>query len=214
MISGIHAALELMKRLREINEKRVQPISYTSFYIPELTDIFDVRKFANWLIQRHSREKAINSYSGQSPPPDFSVFDYPFVFDVACKAKMLETEAKLSQDLAMEKASSAIIGPHLARILGPFVQTYVIFEVSRSRLISDTLDHLAMHSPADLKRPLKVRFSDEEAIDDGGVLKEFFILIMRELLNPAYGMFKEYPESRMLWFNENYCYNPSFKRTF
>ena len=25
---------------------------------------------------------------------------------------------------------------------------------------------------------------------------------MRELLNPAYGMFKEYPESRMLWFNE------------
>ncbi|KAL5107296.1 putative E3 ubiquitin-protein ligase HERC4 [Taenia crassiceps] len=239
LISGIHAALELMKRLHEINEKRVQPISYTSFYIPELTDKFDVRKFANWLIQRHSREKAINSYSGQSPPPratpqglrglsrrfrfwrsksvppkpqqnqDFSIFDYPFVFDVACKAKMLETEAKLSQDIAMEKASSAIIGPHLTRFLGPLVQTYVVFEVSRSRLISDTLDHLAMHSAADLKRPLKVRFSDEEAIDDGGVLKEFFILIMRELLNPAYGMFKEYPESRMLWFNESNMESPS-----
>lgn len=64
----------------------------------------------------------------------------------------------MSQDIAMEKASSAIMGPHLARILGPFVQTYVIFEVSRSRLISDTLDHLAAHSPADLKRPLKVSF--------------------------------------------------------
>ncbi|KAL5963585.1 putative E3 ubiquitin-protein ligase HERC4 [Taenia solium] len=228
LISGIHAALELMKRLQEINEKRAQPISYTSFYIPELTDKFDVGKFANWLIQRHSREKAINSYSGQSPPPrrfrfwrsksvppkplqnqDFSIFDYPFVFDVACKAKMLEAEAKLSQDMAMEKATSAIIGPHLTRILGPLVQNYVVFEVSRSRLISDTLDHLAMHSPADLKRPLKVRFSDEEAIDDGGVLKEFFILIMRELLNPAYGMFKEYPESRMLWFNESNMESPS-----
>ncbi|EUB62914.1 putative E3 ubiquitin-protein ligase HERC4 [Echinococcus granulosus] len=292
LISGIHATLELMKRLREINEKRVQPISYTSFYVPELTDRFDVKKFANWLVQRHSREKAINSYSGQSPPPratpqglrglsvifcdpntsqscrfpyaalshkyntrfnldissvpspslphpssranalleaqrrfrfwrsksvppkplqnqDFSIFDYPFVFDVACKAKMLETEAKLSQDLAMEKASSVILGPHLSRILGPLVQSYVIFEVSRSRLISDTLDHLAMHSPADLKRPLKVRFTGEEAIDDGGVLKEFFILIMRELLNPVYGMFKEYPESRMLWFNENNMESPS-----
>lgn len=37
----------------------MQPISYTSFYIPELTDNFDVRKFASWLIQRHSREKVL-----------------------------------------------------------------------------------------------------------------------------------------------------------
>ena len=69
---------------------------------------------------------------------------------------MLETEAKLSQHLAMAKASSDIMGPRLARLLGPLVQSFVVFEVSRSRLIADTLDHLAMHSEADLKRPLKV----------------------------------------------------------
>lgn len=69
---------------------------------------------------------------------------------------MLETEAKLSQHLAMAKASTDLMGPHLARLLGPLVQSYVVFDVSRSRLIPDTLDHLAMHSPADLKRPLKV----------------------------------------------------------
>ncbi len=28
------------------------------------------------------------------------------------------------------------------------------------------------------------------------------MLIMREILNPMFGMFKEYPESRMLWFSE------------
>ena len=48
-----------------------------------------------------------------------------------------------------------------------------------------------------------MRFRDEEAIDDGGVLKEFFLLIIREILNPVFGMFRVYPESRLLWFNES-----------
>lgn len=43
----------------------------------------------------------------------------------------------------------------------------------------------------------------EEAVDEGGVLKEFFMLISRELLTPDYGMFKYYEESRLLWFNED-----------
>jgi E3 ubiquitin-protein ligase HERC4 len=35
----------------------------------------------------------------------------------------------------------------------------------------------------------------------GGVKKEFFLLLWRELLDAKYGMFKEYEESRRLWFN-------------
>ncbi|KAM7542104.1 hypothetical protein Aperf_G00000007794 [Anoplocephala perfoliata] len=238
--SAAHATLELLKRLYEINQKRAEKITYMTFYIPELTEKFDVRGFASWLLQRNSNEKSINPFSGQSPPPvpprtgprgtsrrfrfwrsrsvppkqpvqnnqNFTIFDYPFVFDVACKAKMLQVEAKLSQEVAMQEVSNAIIGPALTRLLGPLPQTYLTLEVSRENLISDTLDYLALHSKADLKRPLKVRFRGEEAIDDGGVLKEFFILIMRELLNPAYGMFKVYKDSRMLWFNENNLESP------
>uniref|UniRef100_A0A5K3EZU1 HECT domain-containing protein n=1 Tax=Mesocestoides corti TaxID=53468 RepID=A0A5K3EZU1_MESCO len=202
VVNAIHGALELMGRLRAINVKRLQPISYTCFYIHVLTETFDVTKFVDWLHQRYSREKTINSYTGQSVPPDFSIFDYPFIFDMVCKAQMLAIEAKLSQHLAMQKASNDILGPQLTRLFGGIVQPYLFIEVSRCNLIADTLDHLANYSPAELKRPLKIRFRGEEAIDDGGVVKEFFMLIMREILNPAYGMFKEYPESRMLWFNE------------
>ena len=43
----------------------------------------------------------------------------------------------------------------------------------------------------------------EEAVDEGGVLKEFFMLISKELLTSAYGMFRYYEESRLLWFNED-----------
>ena len=31
---------------------------------------------------------------------------------------------------------------------------------------------------------------DEEAEDEGGVTKEFFLLLIKEILNPDYGMFK------------------------
>jgi len=48
---------------------------------------------------------------------------------------------------------------------------------------------------------VKVIFVGEEAVDAGGVRKEFFLLIMRELLDPKYGMFRYYEESRLIWFS-------------
>uniref|UniRef100_A0A8C7RE28 HECT and RLD domain containing E3 ubiquitin protein ligase 4 n=1 Tax=Oncorhynchus mykiss TaxID=8022 RepID=A0A8C7RE28_ONCMY len=47
---------------------------------------------------------------------------------------------------------------------------------------------------------MQVIFVGEEAVDAGGVRKEFFLLIMRELLDPKYGMFRYYEESRLIWF--------------
>lgn len=44
-------------------------------------------------------------------------------------------------------------------------------------------------------------FVGEEAVDAGGVRKEFFLLIMKELLDPKYGMFRYYEESRLIWFS-------------
>ncbi|CAC5368389.1 HERC4 [Mytilus coruscus] len=48
-----------------------------------------------------------------------------------------------------------------------------------------------------------VVFIGEEAIDEGGLTKEFFLLLLREILDPKYGMFKFYEESRVDWFNSN-----------
>jgi E3 ubiquitin-protein ligase HERC4 len=49
---------------------------------------------------------------------------------------------------------------------------------------------------------MQIKFIGEEAEDAGGVKKEFFILLIREILDPKYGMFKDYDESRLMWFNE------------
>lgn len=32
--------------------------------------------------------------------------------------------------------------------------------------------------------------------------KEFFLLLLREILNPDYGMFTEYPDTHAIWFKE------------
>lgn len=50
---------------------------------------------------------------------------------------------------------------------------------------------------------LQVKFHGEEAEDAGGVTKEFFMLLLREILDPKYGMFKEYEETRTIWFSED-----------
>lgn len=48
----------------------------------------------------------------------------------------------------------------------------------------------------------QILFEGEEGIDDGGVLKEFFMLLIREILNPDFGMFYQEEESNLLWFSE------------
>lgn len=48
-----------------------------------------------------------------------------------------------------------------------------------------------------------MKFCGEEAEDAGGVTKEFFLLLVRQILDPKYGMFKEYEETRAIWFTEN-----------
>jgi hypothetical protein len=53
-----------------------------------------------------------------------------------------------------------------------------------------------------LKKPLKVQFWGEQGIDEGGVRKEFFSLIIERLFDANFGMFLLKNE-RFFWFNHN-----------
>lgn len=48
----------------------------------------------------------------------------------------------------------------------------------------------------------QVIFDGEEAVDAGGVTKEFFLLLLKELMDPVYGMFTFHNESNLLWFSD------------
>ncbi|XP_015043330.2 ubiquitin-protein ligase E3A isoform X2 [Drosophila pseudoobscura] len=76
--------------------------------------------------------------------------------------------------------------------------------VRRDQLINDALvglELVAMSNPKDLKKQLVVEFVGEQGIDEGGVSKEFFQLIVEEIFNPAFGMFLQQEETNNMWFN-------------
>lgn len=54
--------------------------------------------------------------------------------------------------------------------------------------VQDALDEIARQKPRDVFKPLRVHFIGEDGIDAGGVKKEFFQLLVTELLCPDYGM--------------------------
>lgn len=58
-----------------------------------------------------------------------------------------------------------------------------------------------MENPSDLKKQLVVEFEGEQGIDEGGLSKEFFQLVIDQIFNPDYAMFAFNSETRNFWFN-------------
>ena len=62
--------------------------------------------------------------------------------------------------------------------------------VEREHLIGSALAQMELHlihDPSVFKRQLKVKFEGEEGIDEGGLQKEFFQLIIKELFDEKFG---------------------------
>ena len=83
---------------------------------------------------------------------------------------------------------------------GEEANPYLVLKVNRKNLIPDTLQKL-VSGGANLKKPLKVVFEGEPGIDEGGVRKEFFMLVIKELFDPQFGMFIYNEKKRIYWFN-------------
>jgi ubiquitin-protein ligase E3 A len=58
-----------------------------------------------------------------------------------------------------------------------------------------------MENPSDLKKQLVVEFEGEQGIDEGGLSKEFFQLVIDQVFNPDYAMFAFNSDTRNFWFN-------------
>ncbi|KND03875.1 uncharacterized protein SPPG_01327 [Spizellomyces punctatus DAOM BR117] len=146
----------------------------------------------------------------------FSYFNYPFLFDPTAKTRIMHIDAMVQMSLEFEDAfvHQALV-VHAQRFLqdSPSVvqlehnlkqatNPFLVLEIRRQHLVQDALDQIRKKG-ADLKKPLKVRFigGGEEGMDQGGVQKEFFQVIVSMLLDPAYGMFLYDQETRYCWIN-------------
>ncbi|KAM4603974.1 putative E3 ubiquitin-protein ligase HERC3 isoform 6-T7 [Polymixia lowei] len=195
--SYISATLKLLEKLHKVNLK-AQHVEYNHFYIPDITTLVDIQEdYLKWFLSKAEIKK-------RTPPVQNSVTlcAYPFILNAQAKTTMLQTDAELQMQMAVSGANLhnvfmlLTLEPLLAR--NPFL----VLHVRRDHLVSDALRELTVYSDVDLKKPLKVIFDGEEAVDAGGVTKEFFLLLLKELMDPVYGMFTHYNESNLLWFSD------------
>jgi ubiquitin-protein ligase E3 A len=79
-------------------------------------------------------------------------------------------------------------------------QTFFVLGVRRDALVVDTVDAIETAGKEELHRRLAVIFRGKDGIDDGGVSREYFHLLVSQLFNPDYGMFRVVLD-RFYWFN-------------
>ena len=179
--------LLFLRVLSRLNSEHGYPVSYETFYIPEVREAHNLREsYIRWLV---------DVQNGVDVSAGFYICNYPFMFDPPAKEAILKTDQAFSQQQAQQNTIIQMMLSGQAQI------PYLMLMVSRENIVQETIIQLQNSNTADLKKPLRVKFADEEAEDAGGVTKEFFMLLIKEILNPDYGMFKEYEESNAMWFN-------------
>jgi hypothetical protein len=66
--------------------------------------------------------------------------------------------------------------------------------VRRDHVLTDSYHHLAKKSPDEMRAKLSVQFVGEEGIDAGGVSREWYQVMAREIFNPNLALFIPVPE--------------------
>ncbi|XP_015513298.1 ubiquitin-protein ligase E3A isoform X1 [Neodiprion pinetum] len=158
-------------------------VPFNDFYNEPLSDAIEMDKdFA---------------YYKSEQPKKFSFMNYAFILTPATKTLGLYYDNRIR--MYSERRMS-----FLQTVVGQPTNPYLRLKVRRDHLIDDALVELemvAMENPTDLKKQLVVEFEGEQGVDEGGVSKEFFQLVVEEIFNPDYGMFTLQDDTQTTWFN-------------
>jgi len=142
----------------------------------------------------------------------FNLFDYMWLFNPSAKNEIIHlfniqqqrsSRNRLTDFPREDSDSSDFLNFLLNR------NRSIMLKIRRDHLIEDTLNELS-NPDVNLQSAIKVKFSGEQGVDEGGVRKEFFILLIRQIFDPKYGMFSYNDKTRLYWFN-HYSFEPKIK---
>ena len=145
----------------------------------------------------------------------FTLFDYMWIFNPAAKndiIRLFNIEQQKNMFYKMFDNSRRDRDRDDLGFLDFFFNRNkfnLMLNIRRDHLIEDTLNELSKPN-VNLQSELKVKFSGEQGVDEGGVRKEFFILLIRQIFDPNYGMFSYNKKTRLYWF-DHYSFEPKIK---
>jgi E3 ubiquitin-protein ligase HECTD2 len=122
----------------------------------------------------------------ESKTTKFTFCQYPFFLSIGAKIQILEHDARRQMEV---KAREAFFSSILTR---KAVSQYFVLRVRRDCLVEDSLQRVSEvlgSSPEEMKKGLRIGFVGEEGVDAGGLRKEWFLLLVREVFDPHHGKF-------------------------
>ncbi|GAX73417.1 hypothetical protein CEUSTIGMA_g869.t1 [Chlamydomonas eustigma] len=183
---GVEEATRVLGVVNRANDASLAPLPFSEFYNDAVNnEDFNIKEdFRRWKapFQR-----------------DFSFCTCPYVYDPSSKARVLQMENQMAQ---FNELQGALFRGLLSGSDPMDMCPFLVLKVRRgAHLVQDTLIQINRAKEQEaLRKPLKVKFLGEEGIDEGGVQKEFFQLLVRELFNPDYGMFTYDERTHLNWF--------------
>ncbi|XP_031558665.1 probable E3 ubiquitin-protein ligase HERC4 isoform X2 [Actinia tenebrosa] len=185
--TDLNVCMEALSLLNKVNAESGDIVPFKEFYVPEIQRVVDIRAdYYNWIQNENM----------------FSFCRFPFVFDASAKTLLMQTDAVMQMQSAVDEVHRRNVQSLISMAPSTPIHPCLVILVHRENIVQDTLTQITKSHPVDLKKPLKVIFVNEEAVDVGGVRKEFFLLLLTELLDPKYGMFTCIEESQTIWFND------------
>jgi len=114
--------------------------------------------------------------------------NFSWILDTQAKSDILFYDSKLKMDNEIDKEliNTVVINLYQNQLDQNFA--FLFLEINRESIIEDTLNNL-IREDMNFRKPLKVKFIHEPGVDEGGVQKEFFQLLIRKLFDPSYTMF-------------------------
>lgn len=135
----------------------------------------------------------------------FTFCQYPFFLSIWAKIHILEHDARRQMET---KAREAFFDSILSR---KAVSQFLVLKVRRDCLVDDSLKGVSEvigRGGTDIKKGLRIDFVGEEGVDAGGLRKEWFLLLVREIFDPRHGLFVYDDESQHCYFNP-FCFESS-----
>lgn len=115
----------------------------------------------------------------------FTFCQYPFFLSIWAKIQIMEHDARRQMEV---KAREAFFDSIMTR---KTVNQYLVLKIRRECLVEDSLKGVSEVVGAggeEIKKGLRIEFKGEEGIDAGGLRKEWFLLLVRDVFNPDHGM--------------------------
>ena len=181
-------SFNMLDKLYKINFMNEPIIPYQKFYLKDVNRYINLKTDYDQWIRKLSRT---------------TLCSFPFLLDSKVKTEILQIDAHHQKQIAFNHATERNLGAIFGLTGGGYLESPRLeITVNRSDIVTKTLNQLSNYHTSSLKKPLLVKFEGEEGEDAGGIRKEFFMLILKEILDPKYGMFESYEESRLMWFSD------------